>query len=311
MVPDKEGKLADVVLGYDTLQDYEQDTYYLSATVGRVANRIAQASFRIDGEDFKVPANNGPNGLHGGARGFNQRVFKASQIIGEEAAGVTFTYVSQDGEEGYPGALKVNASYVLTQENELVIDLRAECVEDPSSGCAARATPVNLVNHAYYNLAGHDQADILQHEVMVNAQLYTPVDSTLIPTGAMSPVVGSPLDLQSAKQLGAQIKAADAAFIANEGTNGGYDHNYILNKTSLQTYIQQCKKGENKRQSGDKNNMEGSLSMHADIPSFECLTDTLVGCSAAVLGKMTHAASIKVGIYVCVSNDQPCRRHQR
>ncbi len=210
-VPDRQGKLGDIILGFDNLAQYLGNHPYFGATVGRVANRIAKGKFTLSGKEYTVATNDGPNHLHGGLKPFNRVVWKAEPIEQVAAAAVKFTYLSADGEEGYPGALRVTVIYTLTDKNELKIEYSAS---------TDKATPVNLTNHAYFNLAG--EGDILGHEMMIAANRYTPVDGTLIPTGELAPVKGTPMDFTKPALIGSRI---------NQLTNQprGYDHNYVLN----------------------------------------------------------------------------------
>ncbi len=207
-VPDRNGKSADVVLGFDKLEPYLEKHPYFGATVGRFANRIAGGMFQLDGKTYRLAVNNGPNHLHGGLKGFDKVVWKAEPQSG---AAVKFTYTSPDGEEGYPGKLEVSVLMTLTDANELRIDYTAKC---------DKPTPLNLTNHSYFNLFG--QGEILGHELMLAADYYTPVDSSLIPTGEIKPVKGGPMDFTTPHTLGARI-----AEVGNE--ESGYDHNFVLN----------------------------------------------------------------------------------
>ena len=211
--PDREGKLADVVLGFDTLQGYlnPADPYF-GATVGRVANRIAGGRFTLKGRTYRLATNDGPNHLHGGVKGFDKVSWSAVPVTGSEPA-VKFSYLSREGEEGYPGNCQVEVTYTLTEANELRIDYRAT---------TDRATPVNLTNHSYFNLAGPGHGDILAHELLLNAERYTPVDPTLIPTGEIASVVGTPMDFLHPTAIGAHIRSVG-------GKPVGYDHNYVVN----------------------------------------------------------------------------------
>jgi aldose 1-epimerase len=209
-VPDKDGKMADVVLGFDDLKGYLGTHPYFGAITGRVANRIAKGKFTLDGKEYKLATNNGPNTLHGGEKGFDKRVWKVGLVGPLPAVGMHYT--SPDGEEGYPGQLDVDVTYNLTDANELRIYY---------SAVTTKATPLNLTNHSYFNLAGHNAGDVLGHVVMIAADQYTPVDDTLIPTGQIAPVKGTPLDFTTPTAIGARIKEVG-------GSPVGYDHNFVL-----------------------------------------------------------------------------------
>jgi aldose 1-epimerase len=206
-VPDRGGKLGDIVLGFDNLAQYLKGHPYFGCTVGRVANRIAKGKFTLDGKTYTLAVNNGPNHLHGGLKGFDKVVWKAEPQVG---AAVKFTYTSADGEEGYPGKLAVTVVMTLTDANELRIDYTAT---------TDKATPVNLTNHSYFSLAG--TGDVLAHELMLAADEYTPTDTTLIPTGEIKAVKGTPVDFTSPKAIGARITE-----VGNE--EKGYDHNFVI-----------------------------------------------------------------------------------
>lgn len=211
--PDRDGKFEDVVLGFDNLKDYLAGNPFFGCITGRVANRIAKAKFTLDGKEYKLAANNGPNTLHGGLKGFDKKVWKADGKIVPNGAAVKLTYRSPDGEEGFPGNLDVTVTYTLTNENEL--EIRYEAKTD-------KATPVNLTNHTYFNLAGAKSGGtILDHEVLIDADKYTPVDDTLIPTGELAPVKGTPMDFTTPTKIGARFDQLKAKPI-------GYDHNYVL-----------------------------------------------------------------------------------
>ncbi|MGD8727716.1 MAG: aldose epimerase family protein [Gemmatimonadales bacterium] len=216
-VPEREDRLDDVVLGYDDLEGYLEETPYFGAIIGRYGNRIAGGSFTLDGATYTLATNNGPNHLHGGLVGFDKVIWDAELFQHDSGAGVIFAYTSADGEEGYPGTLTVRVTYMLSQENELSFDYHA--VTD-------KPTPVNLTQHTYFNLAGHGSGDILGHELTLNATRFTPVDATLIPTGDIIPVAGTPFDFRSAKPIGADI-AADHEQLQH---GGGYDHNFVLDR---------------------------------------------------------------------------------
>lgn len=212
-VPDRSGAMDDVVLGFDNLQQYLDGHPFFGATTGRVANRIAKGRFTLDGKTYKLAVNNGPNHLHGGIRGFDKRMWKAAAAGTPGSPAVKFTRRSADGEEGYPGNLEVTVTYTLTHRNELRIDYLAT---------TDKPTPVNLTHHSYFNLLGTRGGDVLNHELMLAADRYTPGDKTLIPTGQIAPVKGTPLDFRKATRIGARI-----AQVGGEPT--GYDHNFVLN----------------------------------------------------------------------------------
>lgn len=212
-VPDKNGMFADIILGYDDLKGYINDTCYHGCTVGRVANRIANAKFTLDGKEYNLAANNGPNHLHGGKTGFNKVVWNAQPFEEKECCGVVFKYRSPDGEEGYPGNLDVTVIYTLTDNNELKIDYNA--VTD-------KKTVINLTNHSYFNLAGHNSGDIYSHQIQINSESITETDADLTPTGKIIPVKNTPYDFTKLKPMGQDINKL----------NMGYDINYILKKSS-------------------------------------------------------------------------------
>ncbi len=223
-VPDSSGNIEDVTLGYDNLAGYEKGTSYFGAIVGRYGNRIAKGTFTLDGKTYKLPINNGPNSLHGGKVGFNQRVWSAKPITKPNAVGVELTYVSPDGEQGYPGTLTTTVTYTLNNRNELRIDY------DLSTDAP---TVANVTNHAYFNLKGEGDGTILGHELQINADHYTPTDDTLIPTGEIAPVAGTPMDFRKPTPIGARIDNKFPALIAG----GGYDHNYVLNGSGLRKAV--------------------------------------------------------------------------
>ncbi len=211
-VPDKNDKMGDVVLGFDNLEGYLGQHPYFGGTIGRYGNRIAKGKFTLDGKEYQLLLNNGPNSLHGGQIGFNRRVWKAEELKEKDGAAVRFSYLSKDGEENYPGNLKVSVTYTLTNTNELKLQYSAETDKD---------TVLNLTNHSYFNLSGTDTGNILKYILYINADKYTPVDSTLIPTGELASVTGTPLDFLKPTAIGARI--------AELKEIGGYDHNYALN----------------------------------------------------------------------------------
>ncbi|MEM9379491.1 MAG: aldose epimerase family protein [Planctomycetota bacterium] len=218
-VPDRTGSVADVVLGFDDVAGYKGSTnQYFGCTTGRVANRIALGRFELDGETFELAANNEPNHLHGGVVGLGQRLWAAAPSSTSSA--ITFTYMSPDGEEGYPGNLRVSITYSLTEDDELVLDYRAE---------TDAATPVNLTHHSYFNLAGAGSATVLDHRLTIAAGRFTPTDETLIPTGTIESIEGTPLDFRKARSIGERIASLD------DTPSTGYDHNYAVRDKALAT----------------------------------------------------------------------------
>jgi aldose 1-epimerase len=217
-VPDRDGKLGDVVLGFDNLKDYLAGHPYFGATVGRVANRIANAKFTLKGKEYKLAANNGAHSLHGGVKGFDKVVWKAEPKMTPDGPSVQFRYISKDGEEGYPGTLTATVTYTLLNNNALRLKYMAT---------TDKATPINLTNHSYFNLAGTKSGDILDHELMIAADKYTPSDDTLVPTGDIKPVKGTPFDFTKPHRIGERIGQLKGD--PDKGNPGGYDLNYVLN----------------------------------------------------------------------------------
>lgn len=215
-VRDRSGKIADVVLGYDSLDGYISDKSYFGALVGRYANRIAHGQFSLDGVSYKLARNNGENSLHGGVKGFNKAVWEAKEVASKEAPSLQLDYLSKDGDEGYPGNLKVQVVYTLTDANELKIDY---------SATTDKKTVVNLTNHSYFNLAGQGNGDILSHQLTIQGDRFTPVDAGLIPTGELRPVEGTPFDFGKKTAIGARINADDEQLKLGKG----YDHNWVVN----------------------------------------------------------------------------------
>jgi aldose 1-epimerase len=215
-VPDRNGKFGDVVLGYTNLDGYLKSSPYFGALIGRYGNRIANGKFSLDGKTYTLAVNNGANSLHGGIKGFDKVVWKASPIETYSGSGLRLTYLSKDGEEGYPGNLSVTAIYTVTEKNELQVEFTAKTDKD---------TVVNLTHHSYFNLRG--SGDILDHFVQIDADRMTPVDSGLIPTGELKPVDGTPFDFRKATAIGAHINDTNDEQIK---FGNGYDHNFVLNK---------------------------------------------------------------------------------
>lgn len=216
-VPDKNGEIEDITLGFATLEGYLEGHPYFGALVGRYGNRIEKGTFKLDGETYKLAINNGPNALHGGLKGFDKQVWKAEEIVQNRIPALKLQYTSDDGEEGYPGTLHCTVIYTLNNENALTIDYFAE---------TDKATPLNLTNHAYFNLAGQGEGEITDHLLMLNADRFTPVDDTLIPTGELRPVKGTPMDFTDPKRIGQDINAESEQI----ERGGGFDHNFVLNK---------------------------------------------------------------------------------
>ena len=216
-VPDRKGQMADIVLGHDTLGGYIPNPPYIGALVGRYANRIANGTFTLEGKTYTLPKNDGPNTLHGGIKRTFDKVVWDGEAKKGGTPGVTFTYLSKDGEEGFPGNVKVKVTYTLNDENELV--LAYEATTD-------RATAINLSQHSYFNLAGEGTSEILNHEIMLNADRFTPVDKNLIPTGELRPVKGTPLDFTMAMKIGARIDDNYDQLVLGHG----YDHNFVINR---------------------------------------------------------------------------------
>lgn len=214
-VPDRDGNFADVVLGHDSAAEYEDGGPYFGCLVGRFANRIKEGAFTLDGTEYSLPINNGPNALHGGLRGFDKKIWSGEILASENA--VRLHCVCADGEEGYPGELQVTVTYTLSEENELILDYRAE---------TDKATPLNMTNHSYFNLAGHDSGYIGNQVMMVNADAFLPTDAMNIPYGEERSVEGTPFDFRQPVTLGARIDADDEQI----RFGAGYDHNYCLNK---------------------------------------------------------------------------------
>ena len=216
--PDREGNMEDILLGADSVQGYVRAASYFGGLIGRYGNRIGGARFTLDGVEYKLPANDGANSLHGGTRGFDKVIWKAEPVESSKGVGVKLTYLSPDGDQGYPGNLEATVVYTLTNENEVRIDYTAT---------TDKPTVVNLTQHNYYNLTGCKR-DILGHELMMNADRYTPVDSGLIPTGELEPVADTPMDFTEPTAIGAHIDAGTQQL----GYGQGYDHNWVLNRDS-------------------------------------------------------------------------------
>lgn len=216
-MPDRNGKYADIVLGFDKMDNYLKQPPYFGAIVGRYGNRIGKGQFTLDGKTYQLATNNGPNHLHGGVVGFDKVLWSGTPVKSDSAVGVKLLYLSKDGEEGYPGNLKLEVTYWLTNLNQLRIDYLAT---------TDQATIVNPTHHGYFNLAGQGEGDILGHELMIAAEYFTPVDETLIPSGELRPVQGTPFDFTTLTTIGARIGETDQQLQYGQG----YDHNWVLTK---------------------------------------------------------------------------------
>lgn len=220
-LPDKNGKVADIALGFDDVQGYidHADTYF-GATIGRYGNRIAGGQFSLDGKSYQLPQNDGSNTLHGGTEGFDEKLWAASPIESDQAVGVELTHVSPDGDMGFPGELAVTVRYTLDNDNDLRIHYSAVADQD---------TVINLTNHTYFNLAGAGNGTILDQVAMINADRFTPVDETLIPTGKRADVADTPMDFRTPTAIGKNIRADNQQLDYAEPKQGGYDFNWVLN----------------------------------------------------------------------------------
>lgn len=215
--PDRRGRMADIVLGYADPSGYAADTAYFGALIGRYANRIGKGKFTLNGIEYQLAQNNGVNHLHGGVRGFNKVVWQAREMDRTDGVALELTYLSKDNEESYPGNLTVTATYVLSNANELRIEY---------SATTDKETVISLTHHSYFNLAGAGAGDVLRHEVKINADKFTPIDETLIPTGELKAVKGTPFDFNRATHIGSRINQGDDQLVLGKG----YDHNFVLNK---------------------------------------------------------------------------------
>ena len=215
-VPDRNKHFGNVALGFNNVASYESTTSYFGALIGRYGNRIAKGKFVLDGRSYQVPTNDGANTLHGGTIGYNKRVWDAKDVSAPAADALELHYLSPDGEMGYPGSLDITVRYTLEEKNSLRIDYLAT---------TNKATVLNLTNHSYFNLAGAGSETVLKHKLMIRADLYTPVDSGLIPTGVLAPVSGTPFDFRKSHEIGARIDHEDAQLKLGKG----YDHNFVLN----------------------------------------------------------------------------------
>jgi len=273
LVPDRNGTMADVALGYDAPDDYQKDRNYFGAIVGRYANRIAKGTFSIDGHACALAQNDGPNHLHGGIRGFHRAEWSVEPFTGVARRGAVLSRLSPAGEEGYPGNLQVDVSYTLTDRNELIVDYLAT-TDAP--------TPVNLTQHSYFNLAGHDRGDILGHQLTLNASRFTPVDATLIPTGELRAVAGTPFDFTAAQAIGARIDGNDEQLRFGHG----YDHNFVIDRADATTLTLAARVAE--PSSGRV------LEVHTTEPGLQLYTGNWLDGSQP--GKRGHAYGRRCGL---------------
>lgn len=236
VVPDKNQKFEDVVLGYDTVEGYEEDACGFGAFIGRHANRIGGAKFTINGKEYHIEKNNGENNLHGGSPSYNKVLYEVEYLEDEDSQSIEFSRLSKDLEQGFPGNLDITVTYTLTNDNELVIEYLAVSDQD---------TLVNFTNHSYFNLAGHTAGSIEDHKMLIEADSFTPTDDALIPTGEIRSVEGTPMDFRSMKRIGEEI---DADYLPLKQGNG-YDHNFILNtaKDDVVSFVAQLEEDKSGR----------------------------------------------------------------
>jgi len=271
--PDRNKKLADVVLGFDNLGGYtaKSNTAHFGALIGRYGNRLAKGIFKLNGRTYNVPVNDGPNSLHGGLKGFDKRVWRAKEVSSDTGPGLELRYTSQDGEEGYPGKLEVTVRYTLDDKNALHIDYSATTNKD---------TVLNLTNHTYFNLGGVGSGSILHEKLMLNADRFTPVDSTLIPTGKIEPVAGTPFDFRKAMEIGSRIGQDDEQLKFGRG----YDHNFVVNHPGdLSAIAARVEDPDSGR----------VLEVHTDQPGIQFYTGNFLdGSVSGIGGPFTHRSAL-------------------
>ena len=271
--PDRNKKFADVVLGFDNLDQYtaKSNTGHFGALIGRYGNRIAKGVFQLNGHTYHVPVNDGPNSLHGGIRGFDRRVWRTKEVSTDQGPGLELRYTSADGEEGYPGKLEITVRYTLDDKNALHIDYSATTNKD---------TVVNLTNHTYFNLGGAGSGSILQEKLMLNADRFTPVDSTLIPTGKIQPVAGTSFDFRKAMEIGSRINQDDEQLKFGRG----YDHNFVLNHPGDLSAIAARVEDPNSGR---------VLEVHTDQPGIQFYTGNFLdGSVSGIGGPFTHRSAL-------------------
>ncbi len=271
--PDRNKKFADVVLGFDNLDSYtaKTNTGHFGALIGRYGNRLAHGTFSLNGKTYHVPINDGPNSLHGGLKGFDRRVWRAKEVSSDEGPGLELRYVSQDGEEGFPGKLEVTVRYTLDEKNALHIDYSATTNKD---------TVLNLTNHSYFNLAGAGSGTILHEKLMLNADRFTPVDSTLIPTGKIETVAGTPFDFRKPMEIGSRIDQDNEQLKFGKG----YDHNFVLNHpgdlSAIAAKVEDPSSGR-------------VLEVHTDQPGIQFYTGNFLdGSVSGIGGPFTHRSAL-------------------
>jgi aldose 1-epimerase len=271
--PDRNKKFADLVLGFDNLDAYtaKTNTGHFGALIGRYGNRLARGIFKLNGHTYHVPVNDGPNSLHGGLKGFDRHVWRAKEVSSDEGAGLELRYVSEDGEEGFPGRLEVTVRYTLDDKNALHIDYSATTNKD---------TVLNLTNHSYFNLGGAGSGSILNEKLMLNADRFTPVDSTLIPTGKIQPVAGTPFDFRKATEIGSRIDQDNEQLKFGRG----YDHNFVLNHPGDLSAI--AAKVEDP-------NSGRVLEVHTDQPGIQFYTGNFLdGTVSGIGGAFAHRSAL-------------------
>ena len=282
-VPDREGKVADVTLGFDSLEGYLAGHPYFGCITGRYANRIAKGKFTLDGKEYSLAVNNGPNHLHGGEAGFDKKLWKANTENGR----LVLTYTSADGEEGYPGKLDCKVTYSWTDDNELRIDYAATTDKE---------TVINLTNHAYFNLKGEGSGDILKHQAQFNCSHYTPVDETSIPTGEVRPVKGTPFDFTEPHAIGERIDEDNEQLKFGKG----YDHNFVIDSSENGKLVHACTVTD-----PDSGRV---LEVHTDQPGVQFYTGNFLNGAKGKGGKpygMRHGFCLETQVFP----DSPNRAH--